>query len=70
VRRCAVGSAEDAGVEIAAVELCVLAGAVLAPAAKHVHGGGVEVDAATRGPRLAAGLVELVADRHERSGHR
>lgn len=46
------------GAEVAAVELGVLTGTVLAPPAEHVHGGGVEVDATARDRELAERLVE------------
>jgi hypothetical protein len=32
------------------------------PAGEHVEGGVIEIDAATRGAGLAAGLVQVVAD--------
>ena len=41
---------------------------MLAPAIEHVDGARVEVDGPARGARLAARLVQFVADGHERPG--
>ena len=60
-----VGPAEHAAVEVTSVEIGVLVGSLFAPTLQDTDGGGVEVDAAAGGARLASGLVEVVADGHQ-----
>ena len=60
-----VGPRENMAVEIVAVELGVLVGALLLPAVEDFDGAWVEVDGPSGGAGFASCLVEFVADRDE-----